>query len=174
MTERQVGGVPLSERVWDAARREWQVWYPNAGELRPEHLSAAYRALADFTLLQDAYHALPQGAAPATSDSPWDVATRMGRYMHLLADLFRDRGTRREEPAWPQDWPVCGADFTYRGSSADLTPPHGGPVEPHVCSLPAWHHKWLQVVHDCRCGTSWTSTDPWREIRPTKEIHDGR
>ena len=83
-----MGGMRVTQRVLGSARREAAVFHPGMPELRPEHLSVAYRALADFTLLQYAQDYARDDRAP--TDSLFDVATRTGRFMHLLADLFRD------------------------------------------------------------------------------------
>ena len=93
MAEIEIGGIPVTQRVMDAALRKAAVFHPDMPPLLPEHLSVAYRALADFTLLLYAYDY--RRDADADSDGPFDVATRYGRFMHLLADLFRDMA--REE-----------------------------------------------------------------------------
>jgi len=92
MPEHRIGDMSLEDRVWRSARREFNTWYPhlheNGCDLLPAHLSAAYRALADYTLCLDAYEYDRGDRFPGNSKE--DVAGRYGRYMHLLADTFSD------------------------------------------------------------------------------------
>jgi hypothetical protein len=64
-------------------------------ELRPEYLAAAFHAIADYTLLLDAYEYSRGERFP--SNRKEDVAGRYGRYMHMLGDVFDARARERTE-----------------------------------------------------------------------------
>jgi hypothetical protein len=90
-----VGDTPVDLRLWRTASREYIACFPDGPLLTPASLSAAFRSLADYTLLLHAYNRFPEGSYSAPSSTKEDVAIRYGRYMHYLSDLFRDIANKK-------------------------------------------------------------------------------